>query len=150
MTEPDPFAPEALAPTLTARQPPVLPLHLVGVALLMSVVSIAVTLIGLLMAGLGVYWLANVYMERHRLASCRQPAGLLIGYGLAYLLLSWALGFASGPLYVWLYQQLDVYGTVRLLFGFGWWGIGLLIFCLEALLPLWLLLQLFRHQAEGR
>lgn len=168
MTEPDPFAPEALAPTLAARQLPVLPLHLVGVALLMSVVSIAVTLIGwlmndvatdatfwlryvasywlthLLMAGLGVYWLANVYMERHRLASYRQPAGLLIGYGLAYLLLSWALGFASGQLYVWLYQQLDVYGTVRLLFGFGW----LLIFCLEALLPLWLLLHLFRHQAE--
>lgn len=172
MTEPNPFAPEALAPTLAARQLPVLPLHLVGVALLMSVVSIAVTLIGwlmsdvatdatfwlryvasywlthLLMAGLGVYWLANAYMERHRLASYRQPAGLLIGYGLAYLLLSWALGFASGQLYVWLYQQLDVYGTVRLLFGFGWWGVGLLIFCLEALLPLWLLLHLFRHQAE--
>lgn len=172
MTEPNPFAPEALAPTLAARQLPVLPLHLVGVALLMSVVSIAVTLIGwlmsdvatdatfwlryvasywlthLLMAGLGVYWLANAYMERHRLASYRQPAGLLIGYGLAYLLLSWALGFASGQLYVWLYQQLDVYGTVRLLFSFGWWGIGLLIFCLEALLPLWLLLHLFRHQAE--
>lgn len=98
MTEPNPFAPEPLAPTLGARQLPVLPLHLVGVALLISVVSIAVTLIGwlmndiatdamfwlryvasywlthLLMAGLGVYWLANFYMERHSVASYRQPA----------------------------------------------------------------------------
>ena len=172
MTEPNPFAPEARAPTLASRQLPLLPLHLVGVVLLMSLISIAVTLVGwvindvdtdamfwlryvvsywithLLMAGLCVYWLANAYMERHRLASYRQPAGLLIGYGLAYLLLSWALGFASGQLYAWLYQQLDVYGVVRLLFGLGWWGVGLLIFCLEALLPLWLLLHLFRQQAE--
>ena len=172
MTAPNPFAPEPLAPTLSARQLPVLPLHLVGVALLISVVSIAVTLIGwlmndvatdamfwlryvasywlthLLMAGLGVYWLANAYMERHRVASYRQPAVLLVSYGVLYLLLSWGLGYASGHLYMWLYEQTDTYGSGRLLMGFGWWGIGLLTFCLEALLPLWLLLHLFRHQAE--
>lgn len=172
MTESNPFAPEPLAPTVASRQLPVLPLHLVGVVLLVSLISIAVTLIGwlindvdtdamfwlryvasywithLLMAGLGVYWLANAYMERHRLANYRQPALLLIGYGLAYLLFSWALGFASGQLYAWLYQQLDVYGIVRMLFGLGWWGVGLLVFGLEVLLPLWLLLHLFRQQAE--
>lgn len=172
MTEPNPFAPEPLAPTLGARQLPVLPLHLVGVALLISVVSIAVTLIGwlmndvatdamfwlryvasywlthLLMAGLGVYWLANVYMERHSVASYRQPAVLLVSYGVLYLLLSWGLGYASGHLYMWLYEQTDTYGSGRLLMGFGWWGVGLLTFCLEVLLPLWLLLHLFRHQAE--
>ena len=172
MTAPNPFAPEPLAPTLAARQLPVLPLHLVGVALLISVVSIAVTLIGwlmndvatdamfwlryvasywlthLLMAGLGVYWLANAYMERHRVASYRQQAVLLVSYGVLYLLLSWGLGYASGHLYMWLYEQTDTYGSGRLLMGFGWWGIGLLTFCLEALLPLWLLLHLFRHQAE--
>lgn len=172
MTEPNPFAPEPLAPTLGARELPVLPLHLVGVALLISVVSIAVTLIGwlmndvatdamfwlryvasywlthLLMAGLGVYWLANVYMERHSVASYRQPAVLLVSYGVLYLLLSWGLGYASGHLYMWLYEQTDTYGSGRLLMGLGWWGVGLLTFCLEVLLPLWLLLHLFRYQAE--
>lgn len=172
MTEPNPFAPEPLTPTLAARQLPVLPLHLVGVALLISVVSIAVTLIGwlmndvatdamfwlryvasywlthLLMAGLGVYWLANVYMERHCVASYRQPAVLLVSYGVLYLLLSWGLGYASGHLYMWLYEQTDTYGSGRLLMGLGWWGVGLLTFCLEVLLPLWLLLHLFRYQAE--
>lgn len=172
MTEPNPFAPEPLAPTLGARQLPVLPLHLVGVALLISVVSIAVTLIGwlmndvatdamfwlryvasywlthLLMAGLGVYWLANVYMERHCVASYRQPAVLLVSYGMLYLLLSWGLGYVSGHLYMWLYEQTDTYGSGRLQMGLGWWGVGLLTFCLEVLLPLWLLLHLFRYQAE--
>ena len=63
MTEPNPFAPEAIAPTLAARQLTVLPLHLVGVALLMSVVSIAVTLIGWLMSDVATdatFWLRYV------------------------------------------------------------------------------------------
>jgi len=173
MTEPNPFAPEQPAPSLALRRPPVLPLHLVGVILLMSVIGMLMSVIGwlmndvatdanfwvryvatywvshLLMAGLAVYWLAQVYMERHGLASYRQPAGLLASYGLAYLLLSWGLGFVSGQLYMWLYEQVDVYGSGRLLMSLVWWCIGLLNFCLEVLLPLWLLLHLFRHRAEA-
>jgi len=172
MTEPNPFAPEPLVPTSASRQLPVLPLHLVGVVLAMSVVNMLISLIGwlmndvasyltfwlryvatywlshLLMAGLGVYWLANAYMERHSLAGYRQPATLLVSYGMLYLLLTWALGYASGQLYMWLYEQVDAHGSGRLLMSFGWWLVGLLSFCLGVLLPLWLLLHLFRGQAE--
>jgi len=172
MTEPNPFAPEPPTPGVVHRQLPVLPLHLVAVVLVMSVIGMLVSMIGwllndaasdftfwlryvatywvshLLMAGLGVYWLANAYMERHSLASYRQPAVLLASYGVIYLLLSWALGYASGQLYMWLHEQVDAYGSGRLLMSFGWWLVRLLSFCLEVLLPLWLLMHLFRPQAE--
>jgi hypothetical protein len=172
MTEANPFASEPHAPIAATRQLPVLPLHLAGVVLLMSAISLVMSLVSwlmndvttdlafwvryvltywlnhLLMAGLSVYWLANVYMERHCVASYRQPAALLVSYGVIYLALSWALGYASGQLYMWLYEHVDMYGSGRLLMNVGWWFVGLLSFCLEALLPLWLLLQLFRSKAE--
>lgn len=172
MTQPNPFAPEQSAPSRFLRQLPALPRYLVGVILLVSVIGMLITLPGwlandaisdlrfwlryvamywvtyLLMAGLGVYWLANTYMERHSLISYRQPAVLLVGYGLLCLLLSRGLDIASGQLYVWLYSNSDVSGVGRLLTDFGWWCLGLLLFCLEVLLPLWLLLHLLRRKAE--
>ncbi|MFI8578325.1 hypothetical protein [Ectopseudomonas khazarica] len=172
MTQTNPFAADPLVPSAAPRPLPALPGHLVAVALSMSVIAILLSMIGwwrsdlendfsvwlsyvapywvnhLLMAGLGVYWLTSAYLERHRLAGYRQPAPLLVSYGVVYLLLSWGLGFVSGQLYMWLYELLDDQYSGRLLTSLGWSVIGLLSFCLEVLAPLWLLLQLFRRSAE--
>mgnify|MGYP006157288561 FL=1 len=61
----------------------------------------------LLMAGLCVYWLTHSYLERNGLGDYRQPAGLLLGYGLAYLGLSWLGGYAISYLFMWSYEQLS-------------------------------------------
>ena len=97
------------------RQPPALPLQLAGVILAAGLIGVLVSLIGglvnvglsdsgawlryaavywithLLMAGLGAYWLAQAYLERHGLEGYRLPAGLLASYGLTYLLLGLSL-----------------------------------------------------------
>lgn len=172
MTQPNPFAPEQPVPSAALRQPPVLPLQLAGVILAAGLIGVLVSLIGglvnvglsdsgawlryaavywishLLMAGLGAYWLAQAYLERHGLEGYRQPAALLASYGLTYLLLGWAIGHVSGLLYVWIYDQVGFHGLRHWLVNLGMWSFGLLGFCLQVLLALWLLLYLFRYKAE--
>lgn len=169
MTQANPFdiAPPS-APAAT-RESPALPFYLVGVALLVGVIGILMTIIALLfnspmenlgewmlrygarnwishllMAGLCVYGVTQSYLERNGLGDYRQPAGLLVGYGLVYLSLSWMGGYAISYLFMWSYEQLSD-GALTNLF---WWASELLRFGIEALLPLWLLLYLFRHSAE--
>lgn len=172
MTQPNPFAPEQPAPSAALRQPSALPLQLAGVILAAGLIGVLVSLIGglvnvglndsgawlryavvywithLLMAGLGAYWLAQAYLERHGLEGYRQPAGLLASYGLTYLLLGWAIGHVSGLLYMWIYDQVGFYDRYWLV-NLGMWLFGLLGFCLQVLLPLWLLLHLLRDKAEA-
>lgn len=171
MTQANPFAPEQPAPSAALRQSPALPLQLAGVILAASLIGVLVSLIGglvnvglsdsgawlryaavywithLLMTGLGAYWLAQAYLERHGLEGYRQPAGLLASYGLTYLLLGWAIGHVSGLLYMWIYDQVGFYDRYWLV-NLGMWSFGLLGFCLQVLLPLWLLLHLLRDKAE--
>ncbi|MGE8505594.1 MAG: hypothetical protein ACN6P1_25560 [Pseudomonas sp.] len=169
MTQANPFdiAPPS-APAAT-RESPALPHYLVGVALLIGVIGILMTMTTLLfnspmenlgewmlrygvrnwishllMAGLCVYWLTQSYLECNGLGDYRQPAGLLVGYGLVYLCLSWLGGYAISYLFMWSYEQLSN-GALTSLF---WWASELLRFGIEALLPLWLLLYLFRYSAE--
>ncbi len=173
MTQPNPFEPTQVASGPALRQLPALPMQLAGVMLAASLMGILVSLIGglmndgvsgssawllyavmywithLLMAGLGTYWLAQAYLERHDLASYRQPAALLGSYGLIYLLLAWALGYLSGFLYMWIYDQVDFYGLGQWPMALGMWLFGLLGFCLKVLLLLWLLLHMFRYKAEA-
>lgn len=171
MSQANPFEPlpQRVSPSL--RRWPVLPRQLAWVAFIVGVVGIAITLVtwavsgyldymGWLRQGLS-FWLAHLllsalaaylitlaYLERYGLAGYPQPAPLMLAYGLLYLLVSWALGYALSYLFMWLYDNPDHYGTDRLLRDGVWWLIGLLRFAVEALLTLWLVLHLSRHKAR--
>lgn len=148
---------------------PALPRYLMGVALLVGVLGILMSMTALLinspmenlgewmlsygvrywishllMVGLSVYWLTQAYLERNGLGDYQRPAGLLIAYGLAYLGLSWLCGYAISHLFLWSHEQLNNVMLTNLL----WWALELLRFVIETLLPLWLLLHLFRHTGE--
>ncbi|MGE8496930.1 MAG: hypothetical protein ACN6O6_05420 [Pseudomonas sp.] len=152
-----------------AREVPALPRYLMGVALLVGVLGILMSMTALLinspmenlgewmlsygvrnwishllMAGLCVYWLTLSYLERNGLGNYQRPARLLIGYGLACLVLSWLCSHALNYLFIWSHEQLG-YG-VRI--NVAWWALELLHFGVAVLLPLWLLLHLFRYTAE--
>lgn len=176
MSQANPFAPLRPPPLAAAlRDAPSLPSALMGVALLVGVIGVLTALImqwlmyadgpghwslllryavpawigHLPMMGLCVYWFAQVYLERHGLGDYRQPAWLLFGYGAVSLLLSCLVGYAMSHVYAWLYEAVDMLGrSSRMLGDLVWWLSRLLRFCLESLLPLWLLLRLFRSRAE--
>ncbi len=170
MTQANPFAASLPSVPAATREPPVLPLYLAGIAVLVGVVGMVVMLAGLLgnsvvenplewvlryllrhwlghmlLSGLCVYWVTLTYLERRGLGDYRQPGSLLIAYGLACLALSWLGGYAMSYLVMWRYEQLSGGMLVNLL----WWGLELLRFGIETVLPLLLLLHLFRHTASA-
>lgn len=170
MTHTNPFDAASAARPANTRQHPDLPLYLAGVVLMVCVVGLVVMLAGLLgnpavenplewvgryvlrhwighmlLAGLCVYWVALTYLERRELGDYRQPGVLLIAFGLASLALSWLGGYAMSHLIMWRYEQSLGGMPITLL----WWGLELLRFGIETVLPLLLLLHLFRHTARA-
>ncbi|MDM9651190.1 hypothetical protein QU755_06745 [Pseudomonas wenzhouensis] len=171
MSQANPFEPLPQRVSSSLRRWPALPRQLAWVAFIVGVMGIAITLVTwamsgyvdymgwlrqglsfwlghLLLSALAAYWMTLAYLERHGLAGYPHPAPLMLGYGLLYLLASWAMGYALSYLFVWLYDNPDHYGTDRLLSDGVWWLVGLLRFAAEALLTLWLVLHLSRHKAR--
>lgn len=172
MSQANPFEPlPAAAVNSSPGEWPTLPRQVVWVALAVGVIGIVITLITwaridevdyasllrqsvsfwlshLLLSALAAYWLTLVYLERNGLADYPQSASLMLAYGVAWFLVSWALGYALSYLHMWLYEHFDHYGAGGLLSAVLWWLVGLLRFTVEALLTLWLVLHLFRYQAR--
>lgn len=171
MSQANPFEPLLPRESPVLREWPALPRQFAWVALIVGVVGIVMTLVTwamngyldyigwlrqglsfwlghLLLSAVAAYWTTLAYLERHGLAGYSQPKLLMLAYGLFYLLASWALGYALSYLFMWLYDNFDNYGSERLLSDVLWWLTGLLRFVVEALLTLWLVLQLFRHKAR--
>lgn len=172
MSQANPFEPlPAAAVNSSPGEWPALPRQVAWVALAVGVIGIVITLITwgridevdyasllrqsvsfwlshLLLSALAAYWLTLVYLERNGLADYPQSASLVLAYGVAWFLVSWALGYALSYLHMWLYEHFDHYGAGGLLSVGLWWLVGLLRFTVEALLTLWLVLHLFRHQAR--
>lgn len=172
MSQDNPFEPlptTATPPSL--REWPALPRQFAWVAVAVWIIGIAITLVTwskyddldyasllrqmaplwvghLLLSVLAAYWVTLIYLERHGLADYPQPVLPMLAYGLAWLLVSWVLGYALGFLSMWLYEKTGYHDAGRLLSECLWWLVGLLRFAVEALLTLWLVLHLFRRKAR--
>lgn len=172
MSQANPFEPlPSMAMNPGLREWPALPRQFAWVAALVWLIGIASTLVTwslyddldyadllrqmapfwlghLLLSTLAAYWATSIYLERQGLAGYPQPALLMLAYGLAWLVASWALGYALSFLYMWLYEKTGSNGAGRLLSDALWWLVGLVRFAVEALLTLWLVLHLFRRKAR--
>ncbi|KJJ98851.1 hypothetical protein UB43_18840 [Pseudomonas sp. 21] len=103
---------------------------------------------GLVAYAAAVLLLVHYQRERHGIASFKPLAGLLVGFGVAYLIatmiVSTAVSYLSVHFYQWAFEQdsrtlwMALYGQVNSL-------INLILGCL---LPLWLVLRLARSRCE--